>query len=443
MSQATIYTPPTYTSPEEMRASWGGAERRSQEPIDLLSRSLNGLCLEAVDQYEIVAHLEALGYNSAKALARLGIDDHFALARELYSRTPRVRKERERAARHPQFADFVTPLSMALAFVVTFMLGALDDQTSLAPAITVLAWSQFGAALIERARGALDARAQLSVIALCMQVGAAGIAATWYLFRFGEETLLALLIWFGVAGLLWAEKRLPALALPLLVGALLVGSEYELITTEAAYYGAFATVAVCVLPVTFGFGALAALWVLRNLGATMHPLLYGVGQGLLILALVTSTPEGADPLPGIALLVAILLLSQRFLLFFKAGLAGRLWRARNPYTFASYGRRLLGAYSAGYLLPLCSVVGVYLLFGPQNWFYPWVAFTLFGLCLGLAIVAFSLGYPALPSGTFIVAGLAAALGAPLLIVCALLALVQVIFLARWLGNLGRYAIFLL
>ncbi|GEM_PF-230092 len=67
---------------------WTGRERRSADPVKQLARSLNQLCLEAVDPYEIAAHLESLGYNRYRVRQEFGMDGPFDLARRLYQLTP-------------------------------------------------------------------------------------------------------------------------------------------------------------------------------------------------------------------------------------------------------------------------------------------------------------------------------------------------------------------
>ncbi len=62
--------------------------RRSDEPIDVLSRRLNGVCTHAVSPLELAAALEAHGINDAISRERYGCDDVFALAGELYTRVP-------------------------------------------------------------------------------------------------------------------------------------------------------------------------------------------------------------------------------------------------------------------------------------------------------------------------------------------------------------------
>ncbi len=440
MSQPVAYTPPDYVAPELLDQRWGGDERRSKDPVDILSRSLNKLCLEASDPYEIVAHLEALGYNSATALERLGVSNHFELAQQLYHRTPKVRSRAAPKARVPP--DWATPMAMVLSFVVTFLLGAIDRNLVLAPALVVLVWSQVGAALLARARGTLDTAGQAGVLAFLLQAGLVTVAATWPLERFGIGSVAPMFIWFGVAGLLWAERALLALILPLLVGfVLLVESVFSLpplVTNVCAVCVPLALVA----PFAWRGAWSGAKWVGANLDAAFSPFLYGLGQGLLIFALLARRPEIRDLLPGIGLLLVILLLSQPLLVSYKRRVTQKLWDTSDPRRYLGYARWQLVAYVAVYLLPSAAALLFELTRGPQPWTPYWHAFALFGLCLGLAVVAFTIGRPAVPAITFVLAGAFALLGAPFVLSCGVLALAQLLLLMLELRLVGRYAVYL-
>jgi hypothetical protein len=65
-------------------------DRRSLHPIDRLSRELDDVCTTAVDDDEIAAILEAEGINDDVSRALYNCPDVFALAAELWDRTPHV-----------------------------------------------------------------------------------------------------------------------------------------------------------------------------------------------------------------------------------------------------------------------------------------------------------------------------------------------------------------
>lgn len=441
MSQAVAYTPPDYVPPELVKDDFEGHERRSKDPVNQLGRSLNRLCLEATDPYEIVAHLEALGLNSATALARFGVTSHFELAHELYERTPRIRLRRSTKLRRTR--DWGTPVAMGAAFVVTFLLGAFSQVEMLAPALAILVWSQVGSALLSKADGELLESDRRVVLAAVVQSGILAIALSWCILRFGLPTLTPTLTWFAVGSLLWAHRYLAAVAVPVLIGAALA-------LTELASFPEPTPQVTALLVTAFFCGPLIAKdprtsfsWLRRSAGAVPHPLLYGIGQGMLIVALMKDNDPSRNVLPGAVLLLVILLVSQRLLVILERALTHGLWRARSPVRFQVFAHLVLLAYVALFLLPLLIAGGLEFLWGPAPWHFHWYAFGLLGVSLGISVVKFALGNPAGASVPFLIAGLAAASGAPFLWVTLGLATALLLVAQVRVGQVGRYAIYLL
>ncbi len=442
MSMSVPYTPPDYIPPEVSANEWAGAERRSSDPVNQLGRSLNNLCLEASDHFEIVAHLEALGYNSPTALRRLGFDNHFDLATELFNRTPRRGGARRAAAATEH--DALTPIAMALTFIVTFALGAFSTAVVLVPAIWVLVWSQVGAALLAKAHGEIEQDRQPQVLAVIMVLGLLGVGAVWGVARFGLEVLAPMLLWYAAASLLWGRRFRQAVALPLLAGfGVTVTMILDLPPLGAQVFAIIAVAAFCA-PLLWSRAWEVAPWFARRLGVTLHPMLYGVGQGLLIVALLQQSPAGSEVTPGASLLVAILLGSRRMLLMLKEALSDRLWRERSGADYRRPAQRAVAIYTGAYLVPIVAVALLSHFIAPQAWFFHWQAFGVFGLCLGLAVVSFTLGAAAAPAITFLVAGVVVVLpGAPFLVVGGLLAAVQLILVLTRIPRVERYAVYLL
>jgi hypothetical protein len=63
-------------------------ERRSADPINRLSRRVDGACRRALDAHEIAASLEAEGLNDRLAQERFAHPDVFSLATEIHQRVP-------------------------------------------------------------------------------------------------------------------------------------------------------------------------------------------------------------------------------------------------------------------------------------------------------------------------------------------------------------------
>lgn len=440
MSMPVPYTPPDYVPPEVDQKTWSGPERRSRDPINQLSRSFNRLCLEASDRFEIIANLEALGFNSPTALRRLGVDDHFELGNALYARTPRTFERKRPALARDR--DWLSPIAMVLALLVTFALGAYSTSIELAPAIWVLVWSQVAAALLSKAQGELDEDAHGPVLALLLQLGLVGVLATWIGTRFDVAGTTPAVLWFGVAGLLWGRRYAAAVAIPLASATAIATGRLLDLPSEMAQFATIALGLALVIPPMSSGSRVAWVWAARRTPSMVFPMLYGLGQGLLIVALLRHTPPGADVVPGAVLLAVILLASRSMLLTLKQRLSERLWRDTSGRRFIAAARGSLLAYAGVYLVPAAVAGGVYWLQGGwQPWFFHWLAFALFGLCLALAVVSWTLGDAVTPGITFVIAG-SVALSGSLLLVCALLAATQLTLLLVRSARFERYAVFL-
>ncbi len=85
------------------------------DPIAPLAKRTEALCAGAVDTFEVAAGLEAEGINDAAAVALYGQPDVFALAEELYRRSPR-RAENAKPANNPWRSNAVHHLLRGVLF---------------------------------------------------------------------------------------------------------------------------------------------------------------------------------------------------------------------------------------------------------------------------------------------------------------------------------------
>ncbi len=75
--------------PVAVDAPWDRArDRRSDDPVNRLSRLLGATVTNAVDAFEIAAAIEAYGIGDELARTRYGHDDVFSLATDIYERVP-------------------------------------------------------------------------------------------------------------------------------------------------------------------------------------------------------------------------------------------------------------------------------------------------------------------------------------------------------------------
>jgi hypothetical protein len=441
MSMPVAYEPPDYTpQPPLEEPAWRGFDRRSQDPIDRLGRAFNRLCLEATDRFEILAHLEALGYNDPAALESLGVDDRFELARRLYERTPTSFALRP-PDRH-QDRDRVGPAAMALTLGVTLVLGAYASTALIAPALWVLVWSQLGAAVLARADAIFERPVRARVLAALLQLGMVGLGVTWLATPFGPAAAAPALLWFAVASTLWSGRRFAALALPLLVAVALAATRASDAPLTLAQAATSLLSLGFVLPLAMRAWHREAGWLAHVVRHAGYPALYGVGQAMLILALLRQSPPDLLLVPGAILLAAILLTSRSWLVRLKEQLTEQLWASSHVRVFAASVRRYVLGYATLYLVPIAGVAVIDLGSGPLPWAFHVYAFGAFGLCLALAVVMLALGDPATPAIAFALAG-ALALTISYGVACAALAALQLGVLLRRSGRVERYALHLL
>ncbi|MGW1007635.1 hypothetical protein [Streptomyces sp. NPDC002520] len=101
--------------------------RTPTDPIDELARELGAFVAAAVHPDEVAALLEADGLTDDRIRERYGVRDSFALAEELYDRTPRRHPEPDGAHPAPWRADLPGCLLRGLVFALpglAYVLGA-------------------------------------------------------------------------------------------------------------------------------------------------------------------------------------------------------------------------------------------------------------------------------------------------------------------------------
>lgn len=419
----------------------GGAERRSSDPVNQLGRSLDQLCLEASDPYEIAAHLEALGYNSANVAAKYGVADHFELARALFYRTPR-----RLGINLPSAAvrrSYARQLVMVLTLVVTAAIGMLTSVMAWAPVIWLLVWSQLGGALLNQARSELAEPQQSRILSLLLLLGAAGMGLLWLISPFMLGTAAVSVIWLGIAGLLWAERVRAGYLLAGTAGGLVALAVWGGLPVPAALLGCLAATLALLWPLLERVPLESWRWAAQRRRQLAPFVLYGLGQGALLLVLLYGA--GVEALPGVALFALILLVAEPQLLRLRARLNLYLWKGENPARYAHLARLAVVRYTAPYLLTLLPALLVWLfpeLFGTQ-WLFHLLGFALFGLVLILGLVALSLGDAVMPALVFAVGGVAVALGLPFFWVVGAMACAEFAALLRRSELLGSYGVYLL
>jgi hypothetical protein len=441
MSQPGLYTPPDYTPPEEIRSVWEGRERRSAAPVRQLSRSLNRLCLEAADAYEIAAHLEALGYSDSRRLRAYGVEDHFVLTETMYWLTPRRRSPFQPVRQRPRSSNLRTAV-MVLTLLVTIGISVITSVQAWAPVIFLLVWSQVGSALLARAEEELDEAHRQPVLTVLASAGFVGLAGLWSLMPYGPEAAIVAVLWLGVTGFIWNRQAWLAALLPVVALSLLV-----------AHYRLGLSLPLMLLLLTLMSSSLLYLlllttrrpdwrWIASQRREMLPYLLYGIGQGCLLVALLGDSQAAASVIPGTALFIGSMLIFEYQLLQLQRRLSGHLWLETSQQQYRSRAWRSLLAYTGIFLMPFLPVLAIWVRHGPQPWFHYWCGFALLGLILGLALVFLSLGDAGTPAVIFILAG-PLALMSSFFLIGSLVALTQLYFLLRRAGKVSKYGIHLL
>ena len=433
MSASGAYRPPkvaVHTYP---------VERRDAHPLNQLGRSLNELCLEASDSFEIAAHLEALGYNSDDVPARYGVRDHFELAQHLFVTTPKLLPLERPVSRVRQ--NVLKQVILVLTLLVAAGIGLFTQVNAYGAVFWLLVWSQLGGALLNRAKSELGAPQQRRVTSLVLELGLVGMVLTWFVAPFALATWTVSLLWIGVAGLVWDERFSYACALPL-AAALLLGLHqwagleftYMLAGTGLATLVALRPLLVWAAPATWR-------WAAQQLGYLLPFALYGVGQGLLLLALLGGAHSEA--LPGVVLFAVLLLVAEAQLLHLRAKLTTYLWEESSGSRYDALTRQAVLEYVGRYLVAFLPALALWLLFGLHPSLFYLVGFALFGVALALGLVFLSLGDSTVPAAVFGIGGVAVGLGFPFLLGLPVMVLVMLVLLLRRCHNLGRHGIHLL
>ena len=417
---------------------WTGPERRSDGPVQRLSRTLNSHCVEAADAFEITAHLEALGYNDGAVLGAYGEHDHFQLAERLFSLTPR-RLVFKQPGNRPRPA-LAKQIVMVFTLLVTACLGLVAPVGAWSPVFWLLVWSQLGSALLNRAQGEFGAAGTRRVLSLLLELGVVGLLAVWFVTPFSLATWTVSLLWLSVAGLVWGER--PRLAfVPPLTGALGVGLHlwagldlsFVLAGTSLT---TLATLAPCIVPPSLDDGR----WVLGEAGALLPFALYGLGQGCALLALLSAAQGGA--VPGLVLFALVLLVSEWRLLRLHARLSRYLWEGSDTARYAAKARRAVLAYTGFYLLFFVPALALWLATGAQPYLYYLAGFALFGVTLALGLATLSLGDTTAPAAVFAAGGALLLLGAPFFPVVGVMALTLLLGLLQRCSHLGSHGVYL-
>ncbi len=126
--------------------SSAGANRRSTDPIDVLGRRMDEICVAAVSPLEIAAALEMDGINDRSSREVYGQDDIFVLAEALYARVPFRQKSQVIPIQvKPSWIEVTRGLLYAFSGLMIVGFNLTNADSSHATTQTVTAGLVFGA----------------------------------------------------------------------------------------------------------------------------------------------------------------------------------------------------------------------------------------------------------------------------------------------------------
>ncbi len=275
----------------------GDDERRAGDPVNALGRALGSVTTTAVDAYEIASAIEARGINDATARSQYGCDDVFALAEEIYRRSPlhpqrrRVKYEYDPLGRR----RILRGVLFALPGLLFFPLARLVDIHSAAVvfvAVTLLGWiaSQGVSSLahLQATRVGRPAMAAVLRFSLVMGVSATVGAAAGARFAGQNDAIIiaasAQLVYLLSAIVLLTLDRDKELALVLVPATVIVGLLMALPTPQRA--AALVVVAAAAAAAAAAFRATrGSRWAglhRQDVGRSLVMAVYGCLLGLLI-----------------------------------------------------------------------------------------------------------------------------------------------------------------
>lgn len=422
-----------YRSPVTILDMPGGQQG---EPLLVLYKKLEELCISARDPYEIAVHLETIGYNRYRVQREFGMSSVFELAEKLYALVPREfppipSSPVPRCVAGHLLWKYLAILPSLLAVAVFHFRGG---YTGWVIAIWLLAWSNGGYFLVNRAGGELDPSDIPGVRAWLILLG---VLAIFILSLFSTCPLAALaagIFWTGAVGMLWEGRPW----ISCIIGATAVVGTWLGVGVQSFLIAGVP----CILKLIMHLRRDALQWLMESLPEGAYPGLYGFGQGLLLYAFSRHAPI------EVFCKVTVLTLAWAFsfdiiLHRFAVTVNKALWECPDFHGFFCRIRCIIIACAAILFLPL-GIVGCVFIFIPDFLRSYFLAFGLWTLMTGTGIWLFSLGERRWPTGIIFFAGvIVAAAGDHWIPVSIIAALVLIVCLIRVLRQPVRYGIWFL
>lgn len=418
-------------------------DNRGEDTVSELSRLMNTVCMEAASEHEIVAHLESLGYNQHRIKKEFGYDDIFGLARDLFTKTPKKVREKLKVVDNER-PLWTRQLVLLMAIVVT-MFAFVDGSWSMV--LWIISWSFMGNFLIARSPSERPPSEHLDIVSAALYMGLIGIGIIFAIFPIGYTELSLGIFWWGVASWTW-HQRFENHYLDSAYGLIPIGA-----LLFASVFRASPSITFLILCVTAIFMvydlpkfpiAKVWKWISQNFWAMLPVTGYGLGQGLLLMALLQQGSLQWNAL-GIGIIVIMLMSAERLVLWLKSMLKELLWAddVRSRRIFVTQTLYICFKYLLPFLLVFVGIFALTL----NNWsiyqLIPLINFGLFGLSLAFALGLSSLNETDPVYKSFFAMGLLSLTALPLLYVLLILNFILCIRFLIHTRRVENYGIYLL
>lgn len=425
------------------------------DALDVFSRSvMKTICYEASDEFELVAHLEALGYNSYRTKEEFGLDNNFELAAEIFKRTNRKSKPK---SFYSPLQDLKKQQLVLLVAIIITMVTFLQVSVNWIIMIWIISWSFIGNSFIASAIREWNNEEVKKVLSATLYLGLLGFLIIALYFRFDVFSATVAIFWWTIAGWTWRKKLSEASILTGLIPSilLLLSMVLPFLFGSVIPWSTINLFAITILAIFFARHELTwpkittLRWMLKNSPNALLLGFYGLGQGLLLMQLVKLT--GALGLYwnilGLALCTLLIMMAERLVIWFKQTIAELMWsddlRSRKHYR--NFVEVIVLRYSA---LPTLALIIVVLFasydgYNDINKYIPIIGFVLLGIALSFALALNSLNDTHFAYVSFGLTGLAAALGTVPSLLLMMLTLLLFIRLITYTKQIERYSTHLL
>lgn len=411
------------------------SDRRSPDPLNRLGRAFNELLSEVTDPMELAAHLEVMGYSSARVKAEFGLGDTFELAEQMFARTRRLRQEvslQERINPPKPLEPLLQRLLVALYLPIVLAVFGVLHPHELPSALWMGAWFYTTVALMNYNRLEPRTAGLKRLLAVQLLVALAGSLMLFWVTGAPPTFWPPLLFMFSGSILIWQR------AMPWLVGwsfLALISAASPLPWMDYSLAGTALVLSAFVL-------IWPKLWPKLDFRIPWQTVLIyalmGVGAALMLMELFAQAKPVA--LLGLFSLGSTLVLAELQMPWLRERLAELLWTEDSEQRYTERTWSVVLAF-AGRVAPaaLLSLVAVAVYGISQSW----AVYLLEAALLGVVLVWMGLLAHLKQAQWAAVAGLTAGVlsfsGIPMLLVLLPAIIVLGVGLVRQIPRIYRYA----